>query len=375
MIALNAPAQDHKRPLKILHLEDSELDHALACRQLRKANLNFSAMRVDTLPDFLAALDGQSFDAIVADFRLPGFTALDAWAAIPNHVHPTPFVLLSGAIGEAAAVEAIHLGISDYLHKDDLDKLSRVIDRALEVANARFAELKANRDLAASRKRLAEFADHLQATIENERASIAREIHDDIGGALAAARLDLAWIGRHSSDEGIRSHSDAANEMLEQALGASQRIMMSLRPDILDQGLHPALQWLTSSFERRTGIKTALVVNNERIAPEHAVQLVAYRTAQEALTNVSKHAACSSVYVEMSDAEGVLTIEIKDNGKGIADSDMRKKNSFGLQGLQERARTIGGWLDISSAPGQGTAIILSVPLTNASGLQDEENFK
>ena len=375
MIASNLSAQDHNKPLNILHLEDSELDHALACRELQKSNPNFSAMRVDTLPDFLTALTRQRFDVIVADFRLPGFTALDAWGAIPAGLHPIPFVLLSGAIGEKAAVDAIQRGITDYLHKDDLVRLSRTIDRALEVCNAKSAELKASRDLAASRKRLAEFADHLQATIENERASIAREIHDDIGGALAAARLDLAWISRHSSDESVRSHLDAANEMLDQALGASQRIMMSLRPSILDQGLYPALHWLASSFERRTGTKTTLVANDESVAPEHDVQLVAYRTAQEALTNISKHAACSAVHVEISDAEGVLTIEVRDNGKGIDDSDLKKKHSFGLQGLQERARTVGGWLDISSAPGQGTSIILSVPLSATASLHDEEDFK
>jgi signal transduction histidine kinase len=93
------------------------------------------------------------------------------------------------------------------------------------------------------------------------------------------------------------------------------------------------------------------------------IQLTAYRTAQEALTNISKHAGCTEVRVELSDAEGVLTLEITDNGRGLQPLDRNKPQAFGLKGLQERARTVGGWLDISSREGEGTSITLSVPLT------------
>jgi two-component system sensor histidine kinase UhpB len=92
------------------------------------------------------------------------------------------------------------------------------------------------------------------------------------------------------------------------------------------------------------------------------IQLVAYRTAQEALTNISKYANCSRVIIDLSDAENVLTLEVKDNGKGISTEALVKPKAFGLRGLQERARTVGGWLDISTHHEQGTSIILSVPL-------------
>ena len=92
------------------------------------------------------------------------------------------------------------------------------------------------------------------------------------------------------------------------------------------------------------------------------IQLVAYRTAQEALTNISKHAQPGKVDIDLSDKEGVLTLEVADNGRGIAPEMLDKPKAFGLKGLQERARTVGGWLDISSRPGQGTSVILSIPL-------------
>lgn len=142
--------------------------------------------------------------------------------------------------------------------------------------------------------------------------------------------------------------------------------MMNLRPAILDQGLDAAVQWLASSFERRTGIKTACRGLDKAPRLSKDIELTAYRTAQEALTNIAKHAACSRVSIEMSDAEEVLTLEISDNGKGIAKAEMDKPQSFGLKGLQERARTVGGWLDISSRAGKGTSIILSIPLQSPS---------
>ena len=362
-------------PLNILHLEDSTQDHQLVCRTLDKAGFSYSIARVETLSAFSVLAASDAIDVILADYRLPGFTAVDAWQALPIDGDRPPFILLSGAIGETAAVAAIQTGISDYLHKDDLSQLERVILRSINVHRTRHAKEKADRDLALSEKRLSELTGHLQTAIERERAAIAREIHDDIGGSLAAAKLDLAWISRHASDPGVHAHTKAAAEMLQQALGASQRIMMNLRPSILDQGLFAAVQWLASNFEKRTGIKTVLRSNSEDLCPEKSVQLTAYRTAQEALTNVSKYAQCSLVHIEISDAEGFLTMEISDNGVGITRQEMQKPNAFGIRGLHERAKTIGGWLDVSTISGAGTSVTLSVPLAAAKRASLEAQFQ
>jgi len=366
--------QFQQQNINILHLEDSELDHQLVCRALSKDKLPFTISRVDSLIDFEQQLRQNNFDVVLADYRLPGFNALDAWVVLQNSSAKLPFVLLSGAIGEPAAVAAIQRGISDYLPKDDLQNLSRVIASAIEVFKAKTAEAKAVADLAASERRLAHFAQHLQTAIENERASIAREIHDDIGGSLAAIRLDLSWIGRHSLSEEMTGHVTTANDMLQHAIGASQRIMMNLRPAILDQGLFPAIQWLAEGFQRRSGVKTSLVTNNSAMAPDKPIQLTAYRTAQEALTNISKYAECTQVKIDLSDAEGVLTLEISDNGKGISPEALANPASFGIRGLKERAKVVGGWLDLSTRLGQGTTLILNIPLEGDSSSHDEADF-
>jgi signal transduction histidine kinase len=362
-------------PIRILHLEDSVLDHDLVCRALAGANLYFSILRVDTLDVFLEQARNPGADVILADYRLPGFTAIDAWMGLQQQGPLPPFILLSGAIGESAAVEAIKLGFSDYVLKDSLGKLSHVILRALEVQQAHVAKERAMAELAASEKRLAAFASHLQTTIEQERASIAREIHDDIGGSLAAANLDLAWVNRHTSHAETREHLASASEMLQHAIGASQRIMMNLRPAILDQGLFASVQWLISQFEKRTGIKTKFNSSQTKGEVARSVQLTAYRTAQEALTNISKYAHCSQVAIELTDTEGTLTLEITDNGQGISAADLAKASSFGLKGLSERARTVGGWLDVSTQAGSGTTIVLSIPLLPAHLDANQEVFK
>ncbi|MBP6597919.1 MAG: response regulator, partial [Giesbergeria sp.] len=348
--------------LHILHLEDSLIDHRLTTATLHRAGLAFTIAHADTLDAFLQLALAENFDVILADYRLPGFTALDAWHEVAQHKMHPPFILLSGAIGEAAAVDAIRLGIADYVLKDDMARLPHVIQRACEVHQARLARERAIADLAASQRRLADLTEHLQSSIEQERAAIAREIHDDIGGALTAIRFDLAWVARHSTQPEVREHTQAATHMLQHALGASQRIMMNLRPPILDQGLVAAVQWLADSFERRTGVPTQVRSSSAHLVLGNDVQLVAYRTAQEALTNISKYAAATQVSLELSDGEDVLTLEISDNGCGIAAAALTKPKAFGIQGLHERARTVDGWLDVSSQPGKGTSVILSIPL-------------
>ena len=366
------PEHTETRPLRILHLEDSRVDHALVKFALQRSQLPHEIVLVDTIDDFLRELDSGDHDIVLADYHLPGFTGLDAWELVRERGLDMPFVILSGAIGETAAVDAMHRGVSDYLLKDSMNRLAHVIQRAMEVSQTRKAKTAADTELADSRQRLAELAEHLQTSIDQERADIAREIHDDIGGALAAVKLDLSWVARRTLDADMRQHMDAALEMLQHALGASQRIMMNLRPPILDQGLVAAVQWLAASFEKRAGVRVSVRRSSEQIDVPRAVQLVAYRTAQEALTNVAKHANATAVDIDLSDREGVLTLEVTDNGQGLSSEALKKAKSFGLLGLKERAAKVDGWLDISSSR-RGTSVILSVPLETPSG-EDASDF-
>ena len=353
-----------ERPLRLLHLEDSELDHELTLAHLKRGGMVVQAIRVDSEADYLRALE-QSWDVIVSDYNLPGFSGLVALDLLKARGLDIPFVLVSGEIGEDTAVEAMRNGASDYLLKNNLARLEPALLHAIEASETRRARQQADLELGASKQRLHELAQHLQTSVEMERAAIAREIHDDVGGSLTALKFDLAWIARHCADPKVVSRVNSALETVTLAIEASQRIMHNLRPAILEQGLVAALQWMAARFERRTGVSCQLRVPQAALPQLQklptGVPLVAYRTAQEALTNVTKHAQASRVEIDLALAGGVLSLEVSDNGRGLSQEDLSKARSFGIRGLHERARTVAGWVDLSSGPG-GTTLILSVPL-------------
>jgi signal transduction histidine kinase len=361
------------RRLRVLHLEDSELDHHLMLAHLVRGGVEPLASRVETEVDFRAALR-QHWDVILSDFNLPGFSGLAALEILRESGSMTPFILVSGEIGEETAVQAMRTGANDYLLKHNLARLVPAMLHAVDATEARRAKHAADLALGQSEERLRELAQHLQTSVEMERAAIAREIHDDVGGSLTALKFDLAWIERHADNPAVAQRAFEALETVSHAIEASQRVMHNLRPAILEQGLVAALQWMAQRFEKRNGIPTSFrttqgsrsdVLGNLPMG----VPLVAYRTAQEALTNVSKHAQATRVQVDLAVAGNVLSLEVSDNGRGLEQQDLAKARSFGIRGLRERAATVGGWVDLTSGP-RGTTLILSVPL-NRRGVLNE----
>ena len=358
MVAEDPPVQ--RKRLRVLHIEDSELDHELAMAHLRRAGLSVETRRVESEVAFRAALE-EPWDIVLSDFNIPGFSGLAALDIVKASAHSLPFILVSGEIGEDVAVAAMRNGASDYLLKANLARLAPAAEHAIDAHEARLAREAADHELTESRRRVSELAQHLQTSVDMERAAIAREIHDDVGGSLTALKFDLAWIARHSDAPEVQLRAQAALEVVTHAIEASKRIMHNLHPAILEQGLVAALQWMTSRFEKRTGVACTFRTSRETLQLPAGVPLVAYRTAQEALTNVAKHAQATRVHIDLTLASDVLSLEISDNGRGLAEADLAKARSFGIRGLHERASTVGGWVELTSTA-QGTTLILSIPL-------------
>jgi signal transduction histidine kinase len=354
-----------RTPLRVLHLEDSELDHELEMAHLCRGGIEVVSLRVDSEPAFRAALE-QPWDIVLSDFNIPGFSGLAALEIVKALDRPLPFILISGEIGEDVAVAAMRNGASDYLLKANLARLAPAVEHAIDANEARLARERTDHELASSRRRLSELAQHLQTSVDKERAAIAREVHDDVGGSLTALKFDIAWIARHSREPQVQQRAQAALEVVTHAIESSKRIMHNLHPAILEQGLVAALQWMASRFERRTGVTCTFRTSHETMQLPPRVPLVAYRTAQEALTNITKHANATRVTIDLSLAGAVLSLEISDNGIGLSGADLAKARSFGLRGLHERADTVDGWVELSSGA-QGTTLILSVPLARGAG--------
>ncbi|TAL26263.1 MAG: response regulator [Aquabacterium sp.] len=356
------------RVVRLLHLEDSELDHLLMLAHLQRGGIEAQAVRIESERELLEALL-EDWDVVISDYSLPGFSGLTALEMIKASGKMLPFILVSGEIGEDLAVQAMRNGASDYLLKNNLARLVPAMLHAIDASEVLRAKQRADLDLAQSKDRLRELAQHLQTSVELERAAIAREVHDDVGGSLTALKFDLAWIARHADNPAVSERVTQALETVNHAIEAAQRIMHNLRPAILEQGLVAALQWMSQRFERRTGIVTIFRTSHESLQLPAGVPLVAYRMAQEALTNVSKHAQATEVQVDLTLAAGVLSLEVSDNGRGLNQLDLAKARSFGIRGLHERAGTVGGWIDLSSGS-NGSTLILSIPL-DTIGSDDE----
>lgn len=357
--------------LRLLVVEDSELDHELLLRALRRQGFEPEAKRVEDEPGLRAALAAGGWDAVVSDHHLPRFSSGEALRTVRSSGFDGPFLIVSGTIGEDAAVAAMQAGADDYLIKGRLARLGPALRNALSAASARRERTAAQAALAESERQLRALTDHLQQAVEDERAAIAREVHDDVGGMLTALRFDLSWIEKHGEDA-VRARARQGLDTLNQAVLAVQRLLRNLRPPALDAGIVAALDFLVSQFASRTGIEAQLTSNRERIELAEPLAIVVYRVAQESLTNVAKHAQARRARVDLVLQDDMLSLEISDDGVGIRAADLDKPGSFGLRGLQERVRQAHGWLDVSVGERRG-AVMLTLPLTEraAARLMDE----
>lgn len=244
----------------------------------------------------------------------------------------------------------------------------------MAAAAARKERASAQQALAVSEQQLRALAAHLHLALEAERAAIAREIHDDVGGMLTALRFDLTWLARHGQDQAMVARARQGLETLDQAVLAVQRIMRDLRPPALDAGIVAALDFLAKQTTRRTGIAVTLHSNRDAIELHEPLAITVYRVAQEALTNIAKHSQATRAHLDLLLRDDTLSIEVTDNGIGIRREDMHKEGSFGLRGLSERVRQVHGWLDISTAPGRA-ALIATIPLTPQAAERLEGNLE
>ena len=192
------PSSARERVFRVLHLEDSELDHELLVAHLARGGLNAQTRRIDSESAFLEALD-EPWDAVVSDYNLPGFSGLVALELLKASLREIPFILVSGEIGDDTAVEAMRNGASDYLQKSHLARLVPALLHAVDAAETRRARVRADRDLVARSSACTSSRSTCRRASSSERAAIAREIHDDVGGSLTALKFDLAWIARHST--------------------------------------------------------------------------------------------------------------------------------------------------------------------------------
>jgi two-component system sensor histidine kinase UhpB len=479
--------------LRLLLLEDAPDDAELALAALAEAGYGCEAELADSGPAFERAFQAGRFDVVIADYHLHGYTGLDALACVRRADALLPFILLSGALGEERAVDALRSGATDFVLKDNMVRLAGVVSRALDevrlrrqhlatqqalelserryraivedqseliirmqpdstvnfvnsaycryfgyqpdqirgrpvlesmspenrealqrnlagispqtptyereslVRNAAGAERwmlwsgrgvfdgrgvlaevqavgrdvtelrRAMDELGAARERLQGLSRRLLEVQESERKTLARELHDDIGQALTALKLNLEALQRGRNGATLESRVQEALETTQHTLDRVRQLSLSLRPLQLDDlGLAAALR---SHLDRQAtlgGFAAHPEIQDfpARLPPE--VETACFRVAQEAVNNIVRHARARNVWLQLAvDAER-LVLAVRDDGAGFDVEAARRRAalgaSLGVVSMAERAALAGGTLRIESAPGQGTSVLAGFPL-------------
>jgi signal transduction histidine kinase len=232
------------------------------------------------------------------------------------------------------------------------------------------AERRRIEELKRSREDLRNLSAYLDAAREEERKNIAREIHDELGISLTTLKLGLSWLKSYLLDsrnppdiELLVAKTQAMSEDTKATIQAVQRISSELRPGVLDNlGLPAAIEWQAGEFRERTGIECKTVIDEDTTLDQNR-SIAVYRIFQETLTNIMRYSEATQVGIILKRRDGMLVLEVRDNGRGITEEQIRNPRSFGIIGMRERAHFLGGSVDIGRSPEGGTTVVVTIPVT------------
>jgi two-component system sensor histidine kinase UhpB len=477
-------------PLRVLFVEDMEEDAVLMVRELKRGGFDPAWQRVDDEQALNDALRDTRWDIVISDYSMPSFSGVEALKIVKQHNDQTPFIIVSGVIGEQTAVEVMKAGAQDYFLKSAIARLPHAVDRELRDAQARRkqrASAQALREMQArfnafmnaapmptwikdaqlrysyvnpaqsaffgmtpgdmdgltdvdlmssgaaeasqenDRKVLEEKRElHTQETVfdhnhnarildvvrfplsgegkgemvaglavdvtereqsrrelelaiqrqqllssrvievqERERQHLARGLHDDVGQSLTALKINLETIKKTGSLEGPSLQN--AIDIVAAVLAQVRSLSLDLRPPQLDNlGLIAALRSYVEQKSKLAGV-SGWFESSGHDGPLHPdIENTAFRIVQEAVTNILRHAHCRNIWVKIDRQQDQVYLNIRDDGRGF-DIERARINaisgtSFGLLNMEERAVLVGGSMDISSAPGEGTEIVMHLPV-------------
>ncbi len=211
---------------------------------------------------------------------------------------------------------------------------------------------------------------------EEEKAGIAREIHDDLGGTLTAIKMEIYWLGRGlpagKSSAPLMERIESMSLLLDNAVGVTRRVITELRPTILDDlGLLAAIEWQAAQFQKRTGIPCRVNCIEDKGSLDKQSSIALFRIFQEALTNVARHSGASRVEVEFYHGDEEVSLSISDDGCGMPGGHVIAPDSYGIRGMFERVGQLGGKVRFDNRPGGGLIVVVALPLS-ASHREEEK---
>lgn len=247
-----------------------------------------------------------------------------------------------------------------YVILDEHNEPVRMIGSMVNITEQREAQ----QELEHSYRTIRELSDHLHQVREEERKSIAREIHDELGQQVTVMKMEITWLISEIKSENplVRQKMEGLLDVLKETVQSIRRISSELRPSLLDDlGLSAAMEWHLKEFEKRSGVQTHFESHIPDTELPDTVRIALFRILQESLTNVARHAQASNVVVSIIYHQETIAMTVTDDGNGMDTSRLKHSKTYGILGMKERAGMMGGNYHIESAPGKGTSINVEIP--------------
>jgi signal transduction histidine kinase len=349
----------------VLFQVDRSADELRSMRVLVGERLVEASVRLRLGEGIVGRVVGQRQPALIEDVQSDPCWTGDADLYVSQHLGHSargamvvPLLTPAGAIG-VVVVTSSDPGVYGYREQRTLQTLAGTLAVALENARLFAAER-------AAHEQLRDLTDYLQTAREEERAHIAREIHDELGQMLTALKMDLSWLAKRlpADVRELEMKAEAMSDLIDDTIQTVRRVATELRPGLLDDlGLVAALEWQAQEFEQRTGIECALHLGDEDVRLDRDRTTAVFRIFQETLTNVARHAEATELSVTLSEDPGGLILAVEDNGKGISEDLATNPKSLGLIGMRERARALGGDVTFQGVANLGTTVTVRIPRT------------
>jgi PAS domain S-box-containing protein len=375
----NAYSPEHIRTLELLATQVAvAIQNSQLYAQVQDER-NLANTLIDHLPGFFGMVDQQGrlvrwnkYGGTIAGYTPEDFGDLGLLSVVPVEEQAR----LTDLLGRGFAGEQVTT-IVDLVTKEGGKKASfEGTGTRVQIGNDAYLLIigidvtdrkRAEAELEQSREQLRALTAYLQTAIEEERAKIAREIHDEFGQSMTALKMDLTWLAKRLPEGGEKiERIHGMTELVDDSIRLMRRIASSLRPGILDDlGLVAAIRWMATGFKERTGISCDMSLPQDDLNLDSALNTTLFRIFQEALTNVSRHAQATVVNVSLQRIDQTVILVIQDNGRGITEAELADPRALGLLGLHERAAQWRGDLTIHGAPGEGTTVTVRIPLPDS----------
>jgi len=319
------------------------------------------------------------------DRALAGITTANVLGKTPQELWPLAspnaleFTCLLERVVETCMMERINVELKDdngllryfdmHLVPElgDHDEVISVLSISSDITDIKIAEQQREEASKQAERQLREFSSHLQSVREEEKTSIAREIHDNLGGTLTALKMDLNWLmdelAANEKAAPLLKHVESMSQLLDNATIVTRQVITDLRPPLLDDfGLPAALEWQAAQFQKRTGIQCRVsYAESYPYELDKSQTINLFRIFQESLTNIARHSGASRVDVELQHKNTEFILTISDNGCGLTEAHITSPTSYGMLGMRERTEQLGGRINFYNPPGGGFSITVILP--------------